>query len=107
LLPAAVTELETSLDQFNRSLPPLREFVLPGGTPAAAACHLARTICRRAERRMLSWLRGEPAANLELLRYLNRLSDLLFVLARVLIHSAGQDEIYWRNPRDWGPESEP
>jgi cob(I)alamin adenosyltransferase len=101
LLPAAVTELEAILDEHNRSLPPLREFVLPGGSAAAASCHLARAICRRAERRLLSWSQQQQNINPELLRYLNRLSDLLFVLARVLVHSAGREEVYWRNPRDW------
>jgi cob(I)alamin adenosyltransferase len=76
----------------------LKEFILPGGAPMAALCHVARTICRRAERRLLSWLTGNPDANPELLKYLNRLSDLLFVLARVLLRAEGADEVYWTDP---------
>lgn len=98
-LPArAVTELETALDRYNASLPPLKEFILPGGNRTAALCHVARAVCRRAERRLLSWLSGNPDANPELLKYLNRLSDLLFVLARVLLRAEGGREIYWANP---------
>ncbi|MGB8327604.1 MAG: cob(I)yrinic acid a,c-diamide adenosyltransferase, partial [Steroidobacteraceae bacterium] len=78
-----VTALERALDRFNDPLPPLKDFILPGGGPAAAACHLARTICRRAERRVWT-LAARAAVNPEAAKYLNRLSDLLFVLARVL-----------------------
>ena len=78
-----VTRLEKSLDEFNDALPPLKEFILPGGGPAAAACHLARAIARRAERRMWTLARAEKVSP-EVAQYLNRLSDLLFVLARVL-----------------------
>ncbi|HEX5055910.1 MAG TPA: cob(I)yrinic acid a,c-diamide adenosyltransferase [Gammaproteobacteria bacterium] len=98
-LPAgAVTELEAALDRYNAGLPPLKEFILPGGSHNAALCHVARTVCRRAERRLLSWLTGNPDANPELLKYLNRLSDLLFVLARVLLRAEGGGEVYWSNP---------
>jgi cob(I)alamin adenosyltransferase len=90
-----VLALERDLDALNATLPPLKEFVLPGGTRAAAACHLARTVCRRAERR--TWAAAKRAAlNPELLRYLNRLSDLLFVVARVLARQDGGQETLWK-----------
>jgi cob(I)alamin adenosyltransferase len=90
-----VGRLERDLDQLNAELPPLEEFVLPGGTRAAATCHLARTICRRAERS--AWSASKVAAlNPELLRYLNRLSDLLFVMARCLARQTGDRETLWR-----------
>ena len=79
---------------FNEALPPLKEFILPGGGPAAAACHLARAVCRRAERRCWSLARVENVSP-DALKYLNRLSDLLFVLARVLARAAG-GEVVWR-----------
>ena len=90
-----VTQLERDLDGLNDELPPLKEFVLPGGTRAAAVCHLARTICRRAERS--AWAASKlTALNPELLRYLNRLSDLLFVMARWLARQNGGRETLWR-----------
>jgi cob(I)alamin adenosyltransferase len=90
-----VAQLERDLDALNDELPPLKEFVLPGGTRAAAVCHLARTICRRAERS--AWSANKTAAlNPELLRYLNRLSDLLFVMARWLARQNGGQETLWR-----------
>jgi len=90
-----VLALERDLDALNDALPPLKEFVLPGGNRAAAACHLARTVCRRAERR--AWAAAKHAAiNAELLRYLNRLSDLLFVVARVLARENGGQETLWK-----------
>ena len=92
---AAVGDLEALLDELNEGLPPLKDFVLPGGTPAAAACHLARTTCRRAERRCWS-LAAEEEVNEQLLRYLNRLSDLLFVMARTLNRESGADEAIWQ-----------
>lgn len=91
--------LEASLDKFNEALPPLKEFVLPGGTPAAAACHLARAVCRRAERGLVSWRRSSPGLNKQLLIYMNRLSDLLFVLCRVLADFEGQSETLWRSDK--------
>lgn len=97
-----VTGLETALDGFNEPLPPLREFILPGGGPAAAACHLARTICRRAERRVCTLTRSEPVAP-EVSRYLNRLSDLLFVLARVLARHERGSEVLWKRGRGAQP----
>lgn len=93
-----VTRLERELDGFNDSLPPLKEFILPGGGPAAAACHLARTVARRAERRLWT-LAAVEAVNPEALRYLNRLSDLLFVLARVLARHERGAEVLWRHDR--------
>lgn len=93
-----VTQLETDLDGFNAELPPLKEFILPGGGPAAAVCHLARTVCRRAERHMVTLARSE-AVNAHGPAYLNRLSDLLFVLGRVLARDEGGSEVLWRNDR--------
>jgi cob(I)alamin adenosyltransferase len=92
---AYVERLENQLDLFNDPLPPLKEFILPGGGPAAAAAHLARTICRRAERICWSLAREEEVGG-ELLIYLNRLSDLLFVLARVLARQDSGGEVFWR-----------
>lgn len=89
-----VDQLETDLDAFNEDLPPLKDFILPGGSESAARCHLARTICRRAERIVVSLARQE-AVNAASLRYLNRLSDLLFVIARVLARSDGGAEVIW------------
>jgi cob(I)alamin adenosyltransferase len=91
---AHVDRLEKVLDALNEGLPPLKEFILPGGGPAAAACHLARAICRRAERRCWSLARVENVSA-DALKYLNRLSDLLFVMARVLARGAG-GEVVWR-----------
>ena len=91
-----VERLETDLDELNRDLPALKEFILPGGDPAAAACHMARTIVRRAERRV-STLAGIESIQPESIRYLNRLSDLLFVVARVLAREFGQEILWNRN----------
>ena len=91
--------MEQELDVFNEELPPLKEFILPGGGPAAAACHLARTICRRAERRVVSLAREEQV-NPQGQAYLNRLSDLLFVFCRILARDEGGTEVLWRNERD-------
>jgi len=101
ILPADTAELETILDGLNADLPPLRDFVLPGGSAGAATCHLARTVCRRAERRAIALQRVEPV-NPESVRYLNRLSDLLFVMARVLCRQDGGTEVIWQ-PRGRGP----
>ncbi len=94
--------LETSVEQFNAGLEPLREFVLPGGCPAAAACHVARTVCRRAESVVVALYAREPAGASLLVPYLNRLSDLLFVLARVLNRHSATPEPLWRNVRHAG-----
>ena len=93
-----VTKLEESLDGLNDALPPLKEFILPGGGPAAAACHLARTVARRAERRVWSLAR-KATVSAELTNYLNRLSDLLFVIARVLARHESGAEVLWRHDR--------
>ena len=93
-----VERLEKSLDDFNDALPPLKEFILPGGGPAAAACHLARTIARRAERRVWA-LAAAESVGAEVTKYLNRLSDLLFVLARVLARHERGSEVLWRHQR--------
>jgi cob(I)alamin adenosyltransferase len=95
---AHVTRLEDALDNFNDPLPPLKEFILPGGGPAAAACHVARTVARRAERRAWALARQE-AVSPDVLKYLNRLSDLLFVLARVLARHERGAEVLWRHDR--------
>ena len=93
-----VEALERNLDSFNEQLPPLKEFILPGGGLAAAACHHARAVCRRAERSVLRLSRTE-AVNQPLRMYLNRLSDLLFVIGRVLARESGKGEVYWRSRR--------
>ena len=90
---AEVGRLEQWIDQLENELPPLRRFILPGGTPAGAALHLARTICRRAERRIVAL--GTDAVEADLLAYVNRLSDFLFVAARVVNRRAGVPELEW------------
>jgi cob(I)alamin adenosyltransferase len=95
ITPAYILRLEATLDSFNDTLPPLKDFILPGGGPAAAACHVARAVCRRAERRTWSLARAEEVAP-DALKYLNRLSDLLFVLARVLARQEQGTETLWR-----------
>jgi cob(I)alamin adenosyltransferase len=99
---AHVTRLEAAVEQFNAGLAPLKEFILPGGTRAAALAHVARTVCRRAERRVVT-LADTEAVGSAARRYLNRLSDLLFVLARVLNGAAGQADVLWRHDRGGGP----
>ena len=89
-----VDQLETDLDHFNEDLPPLKDFILPGGSESAARCHLARTVCRRAERLMVSLAKIEDINEVSL-RYLNRLSDLLFVIARKLARANGGKEVIW------------
>ena len=96
--PAHVDRLETELDAFNDPLPPLKDFILPGGGTAAAACHVARTVCRRAERRCWSLARAEEVSA-DALKYLNRLSDLLFVIARVLARHESGSEVLWHHRR--------
>lgn len=94
---AHVSELEQAVETLNETLEPLKEFILPGGSPAAAACHLSRTVCRRAERALVA-LRADSdnTPSSQSLAYLNRLSDLLFVLARVLNREADRDDVLWR-----------
>ncbi|MCG8435525.1 MAG: cob(I)yrinic acid a,c-diamide adenosyltransferase [Gammaproteobacteria bacterium] len=98
-----IARLEKELDAFNADLPPLKEFILPGGSQAAATCHLARAVCRRAERRVISLSKLENI-NGSAIRYLNRLSDLLFVIARILVRHENGSEVLWRsrrvNPQD-------
>lgn len=92
-----VTALEQTLDSWNESLQPLKEFILPGGSRAAAYCHLARTVCRRAER-IMHTLNAQEALTAVSLQYINRLSDLLFVLCRQLNQEAGVPDVLWNNP---------
>jgi len=96
---AWVTQLEQQLDRLNSQLPPLKNFVLPGGNRPAAHCHVARSACRRAERELLRLSRDEQV-NSASLKYLNRLSDLLFVVARVLARQDGGQEILWQPSSD-------
>jgi len=91
---ACIDQLEADLDRFNEDLPPLKDFILPGGSEPSARCHLARTVCRRAERLMVSLAKAEEINEVSL-RYLNRLSDLLFVIARVLARTNGGSEVLW------------
>ncbi len=93
-----IDHLEQVLDSYNSQLPALKEFILPGGTAAAAHCHLARTVCRRAERRLVE-LAASEEVNHVATTYLNRLSDLLFVLARVVARADGGSEILWDHSR--------
>ena len=93
-----IQRLEDQLDGFNAGLPPLKDFILPGGGLAAAHCHLARTICRRAEREAVT-LSHHDAVRPEAIRFLNRLSDLLFVLSRVLARASGHGETLWNHER--------
>ncbi len=94
--PERVTALETQLDEWNETLSPLKEFILPGGSRAAAYCHLARTVCRRAERTMTTLNNQEKITEISL-QYINRLSDLLFVLCRILNKNAGISDVLWNN----------
>ena len=90
-----VERLEQQLDALNAALPKLKEFILPGGTRAAALAHLARTVCRRAERALVALARKETVADVGRI-YLNRLSDLLFVLGRVLNRAGGRGDVLWQ-----------
>ena len=90
--------LEQSLDELNQSLTPLKEFILPGGSLASSHCHVARTVCRRVERSLIS-LDKQRVLNKDLKAYINRLSDYLFVLARAISKQEGADEIYWQSER--------
>lgn len=95
---ADVERLEQRLDHYNAPLPPLKDFILPGGGEAAARCHVARAIVRRAERETVALSHSETVRP-QAIRYLNRLSDLLFVLARVLARAHGQGEVLWQHQR--------
>jgi len=94
----SVTQLDVALETLNAELPPLKEFILPGGSPAAAHCHMARTICRRAERSVIT-LGNQTELSEVALAYLNRLSDLLFVIARTLTRTQEIDEPQWQSKR--------
>ena len=101
--PAMIESLEKAVDETDSSLPKLRAFVLPGGTRGASIAHVCRTVCRRAERRILALNnqlkeRNEAELDANVLSYMNRLSDFLFVLARKMNIIEGQDEIIWKNP---------
>ena len=95
---ARVLWLEQTLDAWNENLPPLKEFILPGGGEAATHCHLARTVCRRAERSIVA-LTKEFEFSDQIPAYINRLSDLLFVTSRVLSREANAPEVYWQSAR--------
>jgi cob(I)alamin adenosyltransferase len=90
-----VTNLEEKIDQYNSTLPDLKEFILPSGTRAAALCHVSRTVCRRAERCVVRLSRTETVAPL-IIQYLNRLSDFLFVLCRILNRQQGVGDVLWQ-----------
>jgi len=91
---AHITRLEASVGEFNDTLSPLKEFILPGGTRAAAFAHLSRTVCRRAERRLVQLANSESVSDFAR-KYVNRLSDLLFVLGRVLNQAGGRGDVLW------------
>ncbi len=93
-----VTDLEKTLDEFNDNLPPLKNFILPGGSQLACYCHMVRTISRRAERRVIAAKEAGEAINPPLMQYLNRLSDLMFVLARVVARQSG-GEVLWQQSK--------
>lgn len=101
----AVTDLELQLEIYNEPLPPLKDFILPGGSRAAALCHTARSTCRRAERRVVTLMKSEEATPLSR-QYLNRLSDFLFVLARDLNRWAHCADVIWQRDRKSGPAPE-
>lgn len=99
----AITEdhlaaLDAAIARYNAALPPLEEFILPAGSRAASLCHVARTVCRRAERRVVTLARSEPVSPLAV-QYLNRLSDLLFILSRILNRHAGGTDVCWQPKR--------
>ena len=96
---AHVTRLERELDRLNANLPALKDFILPGGSRAAAAAHISRAVCRRAERRLVTLAAGETLPPV-LRHYLNRLSDLLFVAARALNRAAARDDVLWQQRRE-------
>lgn len=93
-----ITSLENTLDELNEHLPALKEFILPGGSRASAYCHLARTVCRRAERAMIKLNRDEPVTIVSL-QYINRLSDLLFVMCRSINQAANVADVLWHNKK--------
>ncbi|WP_421799535.1 cob(I)yrinic acid a,c-diamide adenosyltransferase [Haliscomenobacter sp.] len=94
LLDSDIEALEQQMDQMDAHLPPLKNFILPGGHPSVSFCHIARTVCRRAERQVVALAANEPVEEI-LLRYLNRLSDYLFVLSRKMAQDLGVEEVSW------------
>jgi cob(I)alamin adenosyltransferase len=98
LAEAALARLDAAIEAWNAELPPLKEFILPGGTRAAAAAHLARTVCRRAERAVVA-LGGKEKVSDAARRYLNRLSDVLFIAGRRLNRHGGRADVQWRHER--------
>lgn len=101
-----VQQLEQTLDEWNAKLPPLKDFLLPGGNVKSAMAHLARTVCRRAERSLVTLNRRKTLSNQEMLRYINRLSDLLFVAARLLAQETHAEEKIWQHSKEPPQESE-
>jgi cob(I)alamin adenosyltransferase len=101
---AHIARIEAAVEQYNADLPMLKEFILPGGGMAAACGHLARTVCRRAEREVIALSRVEDIRN-QPQRYLNRLSDLLFVISRVLARASGHGEVLWQHERRRKPST--
>jgi cob(I)alamin adenosyltransferase len=99
ITPEKVLWLEEQLQSWNKTLPPLKEFLLPRGNPASAASHLARTVCRRTERSFVRLHRQVTLDNPEMLRYLNRLSDLLFIAARIVAKTSDEAELMWEKDR--------
>lgn len=97
LKPEMLDEIEAHVVHYNESLPYLKEFILPGGTPAASSCHMARAVCRRAERDYVALSQEDESVSNLGLRYLNRLSDLLFVFGRVLARREGGSEVLWQS----------
>lgn len=98
---SAVARMEQWIDQLEEELEPLRNFILPGGSPSAAHLHFARTVCRRAEREVVALSRDPRISDLsDIIIYLNRLSDLLFVMARSANHRLGVSDVLWQNPRE-------
>ncbi|MEZ4319187.1 MAG: cob(I)yrinic acid a,c-diamide adenosyltransferase [Myxococcota bacterium] len=95
---AEITRLEGWIDELNDELEPLKEFILPGGGPVGGFLHQARTVCRRAERRVVTLMDADPSVGPDPMRYLNRLSDLLFVMARWAARANGEPEYTWDNP---------
>jgi cob(I)alamin adenosyltransferase len=95
---AHVERIETAVERFNADLPPLKEFILPGGTRASSLAHVARTVCRRAERALIRLAKTENVSDFAR-KYLNRLSDLLFVVARAINRAEGQADVLWRRDR--------
>ncbi|WDI32429.1 cob(I)yrinic acid a,c-diamide adenosyltransferase [Hyphococcus flavus] len=100
-----VARLDEIADELNAGLPPLKEFILPGGSPALSFCHVARTVCRRVERAMAAFHNDVPDAEYAL-QYLNRLSDVLFIIARVEAKQSGVAEIYWRKENSLASQTE-